>query len=58
MTSNTTVAQLAPAWFSKEQQLISWLTVNLGGGPRPIKIAWAVQTKKVLTGVIRKGAAC
>ena len=48
--SAETIAQTpAPPWAAQMRQLNNWLLYDLGGGPRPLKFAWIIDTQKGLT---------
>lgn len=42
----------APAWAQWLHRTITWLTEDLGGGPRLVKMAWAINFHKVVTGAL------
>jgi len=51
-TATSTGTQLAPAWVREAQRWTTYFTEDFGGGPRPLKMAWAVNTHKVITAFI------
>lgn len=50
--STTAPANPAATWIRQAQRITTYMTEDLGGGPRPLKMAWAVNTHKVITGFI------
>ncbi|MGH8485096.1 MAG: methyltransferase family protein [Pseudomonas sp.] len=53
-TSQSTPAPIpaGPAWVRQVQRITTYMTEDVGGGPRPLKMAWAVNTHKVITAFI------
>lgn len=50
-TNDASRAQ-APAWAGWLHRTITWLTEDFGGGPRVVKMAWAINFHKVVTGLL------
>jgi protein-S-isoprenylcysteine O-methyltransferase Ste14 len=48
----TSLARSAPPWAARLRRMNDWLLYDLGGGPRPLKFAWIVDTHKACTLVV------
>ena len=46
MSESTTRADAAPAWAMALQRFNQWTMFDLGGGPRPLKLAWVINLQK------------
>jgi len=47
--TRTTAAPAAPAWAVTLRRFNNWWLNDLGGGPRPLKFAWVINTQKAGT---------
>jgi protein-S-isoprenylcysteine O-methyltransferase Ste14 len=45
----TVTAPAAPAWALALRRLADWLSCDVGGGPRPLKLAWVINAQKAGT---------